>query len=271
MTVRSFIIVLFFTALLPGTAWAEWVSCGSSKVWVQTPSFEDYGLRVYSSGTDRLVFIDAKTEEVRFCIPVQYGSILDGFFSFSDGDGSDDQRAVFAVRDVTFPRYYDIESGQEVYVDQAADGSYFVSPRPREREGTSVTMLNFWHSQNSLVIEPEYHKILSSSDWERLWIRHRGQGSPVPRVEFRTEMLVAILCGRQVNSTGIEIVDVRELPEEIVVYFRQVHIKNDGGSYSCTPTGFLVLPRSGKRIVLKEEMYVDKGLPLRWVSRAAVH
>ena len=163
MKARFAVLVLSFALICPGTAWPEWVSCGTNKVWVQTPAFEDHGLRVYASGTDRLVFTDAATGDVRFCLPVRYGSILDGFFSFSDGEGSDQPRTVFAVREITSPRYYDIETGREVYVYQAGDGSYFVSTRPRVREGTSLSMLNFWHSQGSLIIEPELFNCLGET------------------------------------------------------------------------------------------------------------
>ncbi len=263
-------LICLTAALSSGVAHAEWVQCGVQKVWVQEPNFHDYGLKVYYAGNGQLVFWDEKTESVRFCFPVEYSSSLDGFFSFKAGKNSEEEKVVFAVSLLLRPRYIDIATGTEVYVSMTDKGTYYIDSQPYKFPGEPVNVIKQWHSHDSLIADPEYHKITSSKEWEDLWRRHQSPGVPVLSVNFRNKMIVALLCGVKINSAGIEIVDVRETQEEIDVYFRQLRVRAEGGVLSGKLAGFVLLPRSSKKVVIKEETFIGKGLPLRWKTVAVV-
>ena len=88
-------------------------------------------------------------------------------------------------------------------------------------------------------------------------------------------MVIAVFQGSGWNSAGLNAVAVLEDKEGIVLRFRDKFYQTmgpgpDGGGQQTTVYGFFVLSRSGKTVVLEEDVQNIKGQPPVWKKRAGL-
>ena len=125
-------------------------------------------------------------------------------------------------------RYFDIQTGQEVYFGYSDDGVLELQDHPAIVPGTLVPVLQDWVGAVSLIDQPEYHRITDQETWNSLWIRHQGKYIPVPWIDFHLHMALAIFAGDQINSQGIKVKEIRETDDVLEVYFYSVVNKPAG-------------------------------------------
>ena len=247
-------------------AQAEWVSYGYRKIWVEQVLFHDFGLKVYYTGNSELIFRDETTDEILFVVPLDFGEGLEGFQTFMDPSGL--ETVLFAVSSPGQVRFFRIDNGQEVFVQVTEAGEFRVLDTRPDFPGRSVAVIRSWYAAQSRIKEQQVVRVTSPRQWEQLWIAHRGEGSPAPRINFKQDMVVAVFFGTDVNSDGCEVLAVREDAQRLVLYLRQKKFRASGGIRPASPVGFFVLPLNERAILVKEKVFVSAGQPYHWQALA---
>lgn len=233
---------------------AAWVNCDDQSLWVEdTGGIEQDEISVQYSGTGHLVFRDAQTGKVDFCIPVGPGWQLVGFRALPGTDKSRQATTVFEIKGGGEHRYFNARNGQEVRLAMDDDKGIVVKdPLPAEEEGTPVPVLQSWGGANSRITSPEYHLVRNRKDWKDIWERHIGEGVPIPDVAFGFNMVIAIFAGEEINSEGVAVMAVKETADAIRFDYYQPLFHIADQNITTQPFGIFVIPASSKRVVLRE-------------------
>jgi hypothetical protein len=118
--------------------------------------------------------------------------------------------------------------------------------------------------------------------WDNLWLSHLGKTEadkfrehiPVVTIDFEKNIVIAIFQGTSTNSRGLQITSVDEAKDFITLCFQGMSYQTagglggGGGSVQVTPYAFVVVPKSSKVIVVKEDIQVPKDKPPEWKERA---
>jgi hypothetical protein len=131
-----------------------------------------------------------------------------------------------------------------------------------------------------------FHRVATDAALQELWLRHlgkteddryRGSGIPAIHVDFDKYMVAVIVQVERRTSRGLEIVSVREQDDAVVLRYRNLSYQTSGPPGAGPPpvpvTGayaFVVLPRSGKPLVIEEATGALKGQPPQWQRRARI-
>ena len=135
---------------------------------------------------------------------------------------------------------------------------------------------------DSRVDKPAYHRVTSQQAWDNLWLSHLGKTEadkfrehiPVVTIDFEKNIVIAIFQGTSTNSRGLQITSVDEAKDFITLCFQGMSYQTagglggGGGSVQVTPYAFVVVPKSSKVIVVKEDIQVPKDKPPEWKERA---
>ena len=135
---------------------------------------------------------------------------------------------------------------------------------------------------DSRVDKPAYHRVTSQQAWDNLWLSHLGKTEadkfrehiPVVTIDFEKNIVIAIFQGTSTNSRGLQITSVDEAKDFITLCFDDISYQTagglgvGGGSVQVTPYAFVVVPRSSKVIVVKEDIQGLKDKPPEWKERA---
>lgn len=255
-----FSVVLICLAVFSGVSpvEAKWVPCQNRKVWVGPENLSSDGTNFYYADNKDVIIEDQETGRVRVCVPVGPGMQLMGTTVVNNREG--ETVVVLVVSEPGNKRFFDIATGNLVFVETTDEGDFVLNEEPTVWPGTKITILNNWYGAQSRIKTPEFRKIIFPKDWEELWHRHKDPGAPVPAVDFSRNMVVAILLGQRVNSGGVRLLDARE-EEELVFYFDQMSFRPRGDTLTSQPVGFFVVPQTKKKVIFKERIPGDKLAP----------
>ncbi|MHC5035712.1 MAG: hypothetical protein ACYTHM_00215 [Planctomycetota bacterium] len=145
--------------------------------------------------------------------------------------------------------------------------------------GKAIKPYVVFSGSQSKIEKPEIIRIASRKAWTEVWCRHVGlprqdpyhdyyNRAGVPAVDFDRCMVVAIFQGRASNSAGVDALSITE--EEGILRFRydDRSFQTVGGAESVSAFGIFILPRSGKPVVVEENVQGLKGKPPVWRERA---
>jgi len=256
------VFILFLNLFWPSPAQAKWVACGNQQFDVVTPNLSVLGVNIYYTGTGDVIIEDAEKGEIRRCLPLGLGMRLSGPTVLSFDSGED--IPVLVVTEPGDRRYFDIRDGKQVFIRKTSDGKLEMSSQPVVLPGRKVSILNNWYGASSQIQQTEYLKMTDKFQWDRLWLRHKGPGSVGTKVDFTHNMVVCVFLGQRVNSGGVRLIDAREEESVIVFYFDQMTVRRPGGMTASEPVGFFVMPRSNKKIILKERIPGEGYDPYTW-------
>ena len=169
----------------------------------------------------------------------------------------------------------------------AAAGSLFVALSVTggqavadERPVAKLPLVGIWGAQSAIHAR-SYLLIASAKSWTELYLRHLGKDAAkhsdyynaegVPEIDFEQCMVVAVLQGDGMNSSGVRVESVTEEAERVLVRFDDRSYQTEGpggGGQRVAAYGFFVLPRSKKPLVLEEDVQSMLGKPPEWKERA---
>ena len=134
---------------------------------------------------------------------------------------------------------------------------------------------------DSHVTQRGCFRVMSEDQWIKTWQRHKGAKETqnydlyynplgLPYVDFGQCMVIAIFQGRGWNSAGLKVVAILEEKDRTVLRFQDKSYQTEGpggGGEQVTVYGFFVLPRSGKTVVVEEDVQRYLGQPPVWKER----
>ena len=129
------------------------------------------------------------------------------------------------------------------------------------------------YGRNSKITERKVLRVTSEQEWKALWMEHKT-GSPDPKappgdleyanLDFGKVMALAVFEGEASNCAGYTAHSISEDQKRITVRLKA----HKYGSLVETPAtqawGILVLPRSGKEIVVERDVRSEKKDPPVW-------
>jgi hypothetical protein len=146
---------------------------------------------------------------------------------------------------------------EEVAVEQCLLSEMFSSTKTFSFDCTKIPHLipssAQWRGTDSKLRQREYYRILNRAEWASLWRRHRSTTEPPPSVNFAQDMVVSIF--RQGTQADAPIfAKVVDHQDALVVYFTGWAAQPDQGASleAAGPYGIYVLPRTTKKLILKE-------------------
>ncbi len=119
--------------------------------------------------------------------------------------------------------------------------------------------------------------VSSEKEWDETWLEHIGK-APADRtfrgrleVDFSRLMVVAVFLGDSINSRGIEVSEILDSPGTMTIRITRRSYQSMAGDEPDPPKrpyAFIVLPKSGKEIVLEENRQRYLGYPPEWKVHA---
>lgn len=152
--------------------------------------------------------------------------------------------------------------------------------QPANRDSTQVKKelkpVCVFTGANSQVMEEQFLRVSSQADWEETWHRHHGMSAQKAfeemidefRVDFETHEVVAIFSGSGVNQRSLTVESMAEMEDRIHIQYDVWGYQTHGGSNPSSAFGFIVIPKSPKRITLDENVQGLIGEPPKWRRRA---
>lgn len=125
---------------------------------------------------------------------------------------------------------------------------------------------------NSHIHKPSFQRITTPAAWARTWASHLGTSTddayrPTLEVDFDRCLVVAVLCGDEVNVRGMEVASIRDSAESLFIRVERMYYQTAGEGNNKPPDrpyAFIVLPKTDKNIVLEENTQQYSGRPPVW-------
>ena len=146
---------------------------------------------------------------------------------------------------------------EEVAVEQCLLREVFSSTKVLSYDCTKIPRLvppsSQWRGTDSKIDQREYDRIVNQAEWESLWRRHTGRNESPPFIDFARQMAVAVFSQGAQGDAPIFAKAVSG-KDAIVFYFTGGAVQQEQGATigMAHPYGIYVLPRSAKKLVLKE-------------------
>ncbi len=134
-----------------------------------------------------------------------------------------------------------------------------------------------WSGADSGIAKEAAFRVVSVEEWTRVWNDHASnlERTPCgvervqrPEIDFGNYMVVAIFGGSRSNTAGLKVVEIRDGEDELVIGFDWLTYQTMEPGDATTPYGFVVLPRSGKPVVLRVDtrnlMQRSENRPPKW-------
>lgn len=113
---------------------------------------------------------------------------------------------------------------------------------------SDLQILAGWKGRTSQIASKSHYAIRSAPDWEKLWQKHRGGFGSAPKIDFSTQMIVAIFMGTTGNTEFLRIEDIAESAKAISITF--YYLESDSYGEGSNQFIMLMLPKSAKPIKL---------------------
>jgi len=246
-------------------AYRNWLDCDGSSVAVRdTPDFRGEDIEAYWSKTSQIVFV--VNQDPIYCVSLGFGWTPEGF-TYGVDENSGRRVLLFRIRGRSSQRYFNAREQREVY-RLPHRSSLVVSDAPALEPGVTMHSMKAWQGAYSSVDKAEYLRITTEVQWHELWQRHDKTGQPAPPVDFRKNMIIAILMGRTTNISRVCIVDLRKIDYVLRFRFAGESYQTVGAVDNVTPFGFFVMPKMNNKIVLQENIQTNPESPAHWKKRA---
>ena len=146
-----------------------------------------------------------------------------------------------------------------------------------DKQGNAI-VINKLQGSYSNIYEREFLKISSEKEWIDLWKRHSNDILSRSVIDFDKNMLIAIFFGRCSIGFCSHIKNIAEDDKAITIFIDYAHIQIIGPTIntskgesstefenirpSVTPYAILVLPKSSKKVVIKNNVQHKKTEPI---------
>jgi len=123
-----YIFVFCFSATARAQIGTDWIKCSDRSVAAERTQFSGYGVTVYKGKTDQLLIIaNQGSDRARFCLQILGRWKFIGFREYPQGSAKGKKTVVFAISNDSVDRYFNIKSGEEIFLEQDEDGKTFIS------------------------------------------------------------------------------------------------------------------------------------------------
>ena len=129
------------------------------------------------------------------------------------------------------------------------------------------------YGRNSKITEAKLLRVTSEKEWNALWMEHKtGDRDPKTlsgdleyvELDFGNVMAIAVFEGEAVNCRGYTAHSISEDAKRITVRVMAHRYGSLGETPATQAWGILVLPKSGKEIVLEHDVRRQKSGPPVW-------
>ena len=127
---------------------------------------------------------------------------------------------------------------------------------------------------DSRITEQSFYRIRSIDEFAEVWAKHTGQKNvpyknwenqydefyntlSLPLVDFENYMVIAIFQGSGWNNAGLKAISMSERAHGVSFRFKGKPYSTegpDGGGKQVSVFGFFVVPRTGKPLIIEEEV-----------------
>ncbi len=129
---------------------------------------------------------------------------------------------------------------------------------------------------DSGVTEAEFVRVSDAAEWKKVWLRHQGVSDqeqwttrrPMLEVDFDRCEVIGLFRGKGTNRRGVRVESVTEDADRITIRYDDITFQTSGGAVEATTYGILLIPASGKTVVLERDTQRLKGRPPEWKEDA---
>ena len=123
-----------------------------------------------------------------------------------------------------------------------------------------VQAVRTWSGADSQATESGYFCVVSQDEWVSLWKQHAGVGSAVPKVNFDTDLVVAVFETQGFSSYGVRLSYILQERDGLSVHVTSETYQSASllGAPQGTPVprgapyGIFVIPRMAKSLSIVE-------------------
>lgn len=242
---------------------SRWVDAGGAQVAIDE-GLVGHGVEAYLSLTDDLVVLDGVKKDTLWSMSV--GAFWNELAFTKVLDETSQEETVLLrlgeFRSGRF-RYFIPTTGEERYLVTVDGNPTASAKKPADLPGDPIPLDPAVDGPDSQIEAAEYQRVLAEAEWTDLWERHGGAAEAMPAADFDKQMVIAVFLGRSWNSRGI-LANAFDTADEIIVHLQRRSYQTIGGGDQVTPYAFLVMPRSGKKVVLKLNVQRYIGGPPVW-------
>ena len=239
------------------------VEAGNSKVFVDT-GIAGFGVEAYLSMTDGVVVVDSATQKTLWFKFVGAFYTALSFVQAKDKASGEDKVLLWIGGGGDLARLFEIRSGTENYLSKQGD-ALIASPETNARlRGAPVQATQVISGGNSKIKEPRCVRVTSPADWATLWAAHSPSNTPPPRVDFEKEMVVGVFQGQYVNCRGITPLHILDCQDTLEVFVAGKYYQSYRVSDPATPYGLFIVPKSAKRLLVKDNIQGYIAAPPIW-------
>ena len=242
---------------------SRWVSCpDGTKVPVDV-GIVGYGVEAYLSLSSDVVVLDEATDKTLWAKFVGgYGTL--SFVQARDSKTEKDMVLLrTGARDGT-GRFFEIMTGSEKFLTKDEKGLVASDEEKKELRGRPLDMGKRFSGSDSKIEIQRCVRITSQDEWKNIWSSHAGENESPPDVDFSTHMAVAVFHGRRWNCEGISLLQALDCGDAIELFARGRYYQTGAEGKSVAAYGIFVVPKSAKKLIVKEDCQGLIGGPPIW-------
>lgn len=138
----------------------------------------------------------------------------------------------------------------------------------KEESGSEIKVIDKYMGNKSKITDKQYYRILSEDDFVQLWQKHSDDMADMPKVDFDSNMVVAVFWGIIENYSGVRTGKVTESGDVIYFHFTPMYYQTSVSTFDSNanqgydevqPYGIFVIPRINKRLILIHDFYPIGG------------
>jgi hypothetical protein len=137
-----------------------------------------------------------------------------------------------------------------------------------------------WMGAHSRIAQERFARVSTPETWADLWHEHTGEGKRLrdavyalePEIDFARFEVVAFFRGPSINTDGERVVEIDQGADRVRIRFNSMGYQTmslDGrdDGVRVEPFGIWVIDRTGKPIVVEENVQSIIGQPPVWKER----
>ena len=137
-------------------------------------------------------------------------------------DGLDDLRKARTVKEIFTWAVLVMAALTTVQCGRTGVSEEKLNASPSKGSTTVIPFHTLAKGVHSAITRPRQVAIRTDGDWRQLWSEHvagLAPSPPLPRVDFRTHMVIAVFRGNTEGGFPIEITEINTRPHELIVFF----------------------------------------------------
>jgi hypothetical protein len=242
----------------------RWVFVPGAKVAVDV-GIVGHGVEAYLSLTSDVVVVDGTTKKTLWAKSV--GFWYDESLSFVQARDSKTREGVVLLRvggRKGSGRFFEIRTGKEKYLTEDEKGLLALDEKEKELRGKPLEVGKRLSGEDSKIKKRRCVRITSTDEWKKLWNSHAGENDGLPEIDFSKHMAVGVFHGKGWNCDGIALRHALDCEDAIELFVRGRYYQTGPEGKRVTPYGIYVIPKSLKKLIVKEDCQGLIGAPPVW-------